>query len=116
MSQRCIECGDNEEFFHHLCKSCYLEAHPILKSKQDSFLVVCLSCGLLSINKQWSKFYLNDLEVENINAKLESLIFHDWEFYYRPKGLEIKSKNLIFNEEEELKAVQGTIDISASPW
>ena len=115
LSQRCIECGEREEFFQHLCKPCYLESHPIIKSTKELTIVACLNCGLLSINGQWSKFYLNDLESEKIHTKLEKLIFHDWQFFYRPKQLEIKLIKSIFNEDEELEAVQGTIDISASP-
>ncbi|MCK4848825.1 MAG: hypothetical protein KAT16_07380 [Candidatus Heimdallarchaeota archaeon] len=115
MSKQCIECGKEREFFQHLCKSCYLESNPILKSKKDLSLVACLRCGLLSISGHWSKFYLNDLESVNIHAKLENLIFQEWKFYYRPKQLQIQSIEHVFNEVEELKAVKGTIDIIASP-
>ncbi len=115
LPQSCIECGKDEEFFQHLCKSCYLKAHPIVKSKQDLSLVACLNCGLLSIGGQWSKFYLNDLESVNIHAKLENLIFQMWDFYYRPKLIEIQSIEHVFDEDEELKAEEGTINISASP-
>ncbi len=115
MSQRCIECGEEQEFFNHLCQSCYLESHPILKSKKELSLVACLRCGLLLISGHWSKFYLNDLESVDIHAKLENLIFQEWEFYYRPKKLKIQSIEHIFNEDEEIEAEKGTIDISASP-
>ena len=115
MSQRCIECGEEQEFFNHLCRSCYLESHPILKSKKELSLVACLRCGILLISGHWSKFYLNDLDSVDIHAKLENLIFQEWEFYYRPKKLKIQSIELIFNEDEEIEAVNGTVDISASP-
>jgi NMD protein affecting ribosome stability and mRNA decay len=115
LPQSCIECGEKEEFFQHLCISCYLETHPIVKSKQELSLVACLRCGLLSIGGQWSKYYLNDLESVSIHAKLENLIFQTWDFYYRPKKLEIQSIEHVFDEDEELKAEEGKINISASP-
>ncbi|MHA1236155.1 MAG: NMD3-related protein [Candidatus Hodarchaeales archaeon] len=115
MSQRCIECGEEQEFFNHLCRSCYLESHPILKSKKELSLVACLRCGILLISGHWSKYYLNDLDSVDIHAKLENLIFQEWEFYYRPKKLKIQFIELIFNEDEEIEAVNGTVDISASP-
>ncbi|MHA1443172.1 MAG: NMD3-related protein [Candidatus Hodarchaeales archaeon] len=115
MSQRCIECGEEQEFFNHLCRSCYLETHPILKSKKELSIVACLRCGILLISGHWSKFYLNDLDSVDIHAKLENLIFQEWKFYYRPKKLKIQSIELIFNEDEEIEAVNGTVDISASP-
>jgi len=115
LSQRCIECGEEKEFFKHLCRTCYLESHPILKSKKDLSLVACLRCELLLISGHWSKFYLRDLESVDIHAKLENLIFQEWEFYYRPKKLKIQSLEHVFNEDEDLEAEKGTIDISASP-
>jgi len=115
MPQRCIECGEEKEFFKHLCKSCYLESHPIIKSKKDLSLVACLRCELLMISGHWSKFYLSDLELVDIHAKLENLIFQEWEFYYRPKKLKILSIEHVFNADGDLEAEKGTIDISASP-
>jgi NMD protein affecting ribosome stability and mRNA decay len=115
LSKICIECGEEDVFFQHLCKSCFLESNPIIKSKKELSLVACLRCGLLSISGQWTKFYLNDLGSANIHAKLSNLIFQGWEFYYRPKKLEIQSIEHVFNEDENLKAEIGKIDISASP-
>ena len=115
MSQQCIECGEGEVFFQHLCRSCYLESHPILKSKKDLALVACLSCGLLLIGGHWTKFYLNDLESSGIHEKLKHLISQEWKFYFRPKEITIQSIESEFNEDGEIMAVVGTLDISASP-
>ncbi len=115
MSPPCIACGANEEFFQHLCQTCYLESNPILKEKKDLDLVICLSCGLLAFKGHWSKFFINDLNSAEIYPKLSNFISQEWKFHYRPNKIEITQTQQEFNEDDELRSVIGIVAISASP-
>ncbi|MHA2202498.1 MAG: NMD3-related protein [Candidatus Hodarchaeales archaeon] len=111
----CISCGSTEIFFGHLCQKCYLESHPILRQKKESYITVCERCELLSIKGQWSNFYLADLRKPEINSRLSILFSQEWDFNYRPKKIVIHDLNIDLNEESYKSVITGTVDISASP-
>ncbi len=115
MSPPCIVCGVDEEFFQHLCQSCYLESNPILKEKVDLEIVICLSCGLLAFKGHWSKFFINDLDSPKIFPKITSFIQQEWKFFYRPTKIEIQNMLQEYNENDELESINGNVIISASP-
>ncbi|PWI49577.1 hypothetical protein CEE45_00155 [Candidatus Heimdallarchaeota archaeon B3_Heim] len=115
MSPQCIACGENEEFFQHLCQSCYLESNPILKKKKDLEFVVCMTCGLLASKGHWTKFFMNDLNSSKIYPKLANFVNQEWKFHYRPSKIEVKHTEQIYNEDDELISVHGMVVISASP-
>jgi NMD protein affecting ribosome stability and mRNA decay len=115
MSPPCIVCGDKEEFFQHLCQSCFLESNPILKEKKDLDIVICLSCGLLAFKGHWSKFFINDLSSPKIYPKIASFIQQEWDFFYRPAKIKIQNLVREFNEDDELESLNGKVLISASP-
>ncbi len=115
MSPPCIACGVEEEFFQHLCQTCYLESNPILKENKDLNIVTCISCGLLAFKGHWSKFYINDLASVKIHSRLKTFIGQEWKFYYRPTKIELKNLQQNFNTEDELESIQGIVVISASP-
>jgi NMD protein affecting ribosome stability and mRNA decay len=115
MSVQCISCGDEEVFYEHLCKTCYLESNPILIDKSDLNIVICMRCGLIAFKGRWSKLFIDDLETEKIHPKISSIISQSWKFNYRPKEIKINEIKLKFNENEEIESINGFIQILASP-
>jgi NMD protein affecting ribosome stability and mRNA decay len=115
MPTKCIACGSNEVFFENLCERCYLESHPILKQKKELNIIVCNSCELLSINRQWTNFYLSDFGTEALNSVLCTFLTQQWDFYYRPKESEIQHLELNQDINSSMSSINGVIDLKASP-
>jgi NMD protein affecting ribosome stability and mRNA decay len=115
MSSQCISCGEEEVFYQHLCRACYLDSNPILKKKLDLEIVACMRCGLIAFKDQWSKLYLNDLETSKIHSKIVNMISKVWKFNYRPKEINVDRLMINFNEEEKIESLIGSIQILASP-
>ncbi len=115
LAPQCISCGSSEVFFGRLCQQCYLQNHPILKQKKDLHITVCERCELLSLKGNWSNFYLVDLGKPPINTKFAKLFSQEWEFYYRPRKIQIQKMNIESDEKGDISVIIGIVDISASP-
>ncbi|MFX1286185.1 MAG: NMD3-related protein [Promethearchaeota archaeon] len=115
VAPQCIVCGSHKIFFSRLCQQCYLENHPILKQKSDIYITACENCELLSIKGHWTNFLVADIGKPALNTNLSKLLFQEWTFYYRPHQIQIRDVNIESSEEGQVTAINGSVEISASP-
>ncbi|MFX0205842.1 MAG: NMD3-related protein, partial [Candidatus Hodarchaeota archaeon] len=51
----------------------------------------------------------------SLNTNLSKLLSQEWTFHYRPKQIQIREVNVELSEEGQVTAINGFVDISASP-
>ncbi|MFW9778821.1 MAG: NMD3-related protein [Candidatus Heimdallarchaeota archaeon] len=113
---RCIACGLRTVFFQRMCKQCFLENHPIILDTKPLSVVVCGECGLLFAGKQWSTFFLDEIENPEVKQWFSSLILKLWRFQYKPTSLVVKEVETVIDEESrDPIAATGYVEIQASP-
>ncbi|MFW9856047.1 MAG: NMD3-related protein [Candidatus Thorarchaeota archaeon] len=112
----CIVCGLRTVFFQRMCRQCYLESHPIILDAKPLSVVVCDQCGLLFAGKQWSTFFLDEIESPEVKQWFSSLISKLWRFQYKPTSLVVKEVEIVIDEESRGPiAANGYVEIQASP-
>jgi NMD protein affecting ribosome stability and mRNA decay len=83
--------------------------------KNDMKITVCNHCELIFIKGHWTNFFLIDVGSPSLITKITSLIIQDWNFYYKPKKMDIHEIKFEYDENGYTSAITGTVDIFTSP-